>query len=446
MDVGPAVDDVWAVTACVRAWTREKAGSVGWVEDEDGEFVLIEGAEVIPDWVDPESSKNRVFWRGGQLVILTPEDCLEVSTRAAGASLVAAGRGTTLPLAQELAGARIARALDQKMHWARYAVPIRAARLLAGPWGFAPLAVAALADDTPEPRHKRLPLVGTGPVIEIGLELTRLQYALLTSRKVSLPQALLAPEGNADEAVAAAADRGARLCLGLEMAYTLSEGRSHGHHLAMDAVLSGPVDFGALGSCQGRADDSDDWMNEDPLAGPLSEAAAPTEQELASLSERLRSFASGKSGVEGVSASGSGAQADPDGVEIFDPDKFMAALAGTLGITSQDGLPDLEKYFFDEDEDDEDDDDSGDGEVGGEGQGLESNARSKVKSNVGPEDEQDRQLLDVLQGPAPGVGEARAEELDLNLIENLVKSFEHEHGGHGPASSLFESVFRKRKI
>lgn len=35
------------------------------LQDEDGDFLLIEAAQSLPDWMDPEVMKNRFFlWKG----------------------------------------------------------------------------------------------------------------------------------------------------------------------------------------------------------------------------------------------------------------------------------------------------------------------------------------------------------------------------------------------
>ena len=37
------------------------------VEDGDGAFLLIEAARALPAWLEPDTSANRVFVRGGAL-------------------------------------------------------------------------------------------------------------------------------------------------------------------------------------------------------------------------------------------------------------------------------------------------------------------------------------------------------------------------------------------
>ncbi|KAH0623562.1 hypothetical protein JD844_006452 [Phrynosoma platyrhinos] len=41
-----------------------------WVDDNDGEFLLIEAADFLPKWLNPENSMNRVFFHCGELCII----------------------------------------------------------------------------------------------------------------------------------------------------------------------------------------------------------------------------------------------------------------------------------------------------------------------------------------------------------------------------------------
>ncbi|KDQ54784.1 hypothetical protein JAAARDRAFT_37887 [Jaapia argillacea MUCL 33604] len=60
MRVGDCVDDEWCV-----AWLLKEATTkwdvVASIFDSDGEFLLIEGAEVLPSWVTPKNAENRVW-------------------------------------------------------------------------------------------------------------------------------------------------------------------------------------------------------------------------------------------------------------------------------------------------------------------------------------------------------------------------------------------------
>ncbi|KAG0378277.1 hypothetical protein BGX24_004297, partial [Mortierella sp. AD032] len=67
---GDSIDDEWLVVHLLREITKRIPGSVARVQDNDGEFLLIEAADHIPAWLDPENSDNRVFIYQGNLHII----------------------------------------------------------------------------------------------------------------------------------------------------------------------------------------------------------------------------------------------------------------------------------------------------------------------------------------------------------------------------------------
>ncbi|KAF9275907.1 hypothetical protein BGZ68_010379 [Mortierella alpina] len=67
---GDSLDDEWMVVFLLREITKRIPGSIARVQDNDGEFLLIEAADFIPSWLDPDNSDNRVFIHGGQLHII----------------------------------------------------------------------------------------------------------------------------------------------------------------------------------------------------------------------------------------------------------------------------------------------------------------------------------------------------------------------------------------
>ncbi|KAK4703798.1 hypothetical protein P7C70_g2422, partial [Phenoliferia sp. Uapishka_3] len=56
-----AVDDEWFIVYLLREVTKVWEEAVVEVMDEDGQFLLIEGAEELPKWVTPDNAENRVF-------------------------------------------------------------------------------------------------------------------------------------------------------------------------------------------------------------------------------------------------------------------------------------------------------------------------------------------------------------------------------------------------
>ncbi|KAF9110245.1 hypothetical protein BGX27_006612 [Mortierella sp. AM989] len=68
--IGDSLDDEWLIVFLLREITRRIPGSVARIQDNDGEFLLIEAADFIPSWLDPDNSENRVFIYNGNLHII----------------------------------------------------------------------------------------------------------------------------------------------------------------------------------------------------------------------------------------------------------------------------------------------------------------------------------------------------------------------------------------
>ncbi|KAH6917569.1 SGT1 protein-domain-containing protein [Coprinopsis sp. MPI-PUGE-AT-0042] len=79
MRVGDCVDDEWCVVWLLREVSAKWDLAVN-VFDSDGEFLLIEAAEVLPHWVSPSNSENRV-WIYKNRLHLIPLDFVSPSSR-----------------------------------------------------------------------------------------------------------------------------------------------------------------------------------------------------------------------------------------------------------------------------------------------------------------------------------------------------------------------------
>ncbi|XP_044715486.1 SGT1 protein [Hirsutella rhossiliensis] len=73
-DYGDAVEDEWLIVYMLRELTKSHPAL--WVRavDADGEFLLIEAANVLPEWLSPEMDQNRVWLHDGKLFIIPLED------------------------------------------------------------------------------------------------------------------------------------------------------------------------------------------------------------------------------------------------------------------------------------------------------------------------------------------------------------------------------------
>lgn len=67
---GDNIEDEWFIVYLVKQITKEFPELVARIEDNDGEFLLIEAADFLPKWLDPENSANRVFFHCGELCLI----------------------------------------------------------------------------------------------------------------------------------------------------------------------------------------------------------------------------------------------------------------------------------------------------------------------------------------------------------------------------------------
>uniref|UniRef100_A0A673HG91 Protein ecdysoneless homolog n=1 Tax=Sinocyclocheilus rhinocerous TaxID=307959 RepID=A0A673HG91_9TELE len=69
-EFGDNVEDEWFIVYLLKHITCTFSDIAAVVYDNDGQFLLIEAAEHLPKWLDPDSSENRVFLYRGELHIL----------------------------------------------------------------------------------------------------------------------------------------------------------------------------------------------------------------------------------------------------------------------------------------------------------------------------------------------------------------------------------------
>ncbi|KAG6148319.1 hypothetical protein E4U35_000270 [Claviceps purpurea] len=69
-DYGEAIEDEWLIVYILRELTRSFPSLWVRVADTDGEFLLIEAANTLPDWISPEIDENRVWLHHAKLHII----------------------------------------------------------------------------------------------------------------------------------------------------------------------------------------------------------------------------------------------------------------------------------------------------------------------------------------------------------------------------------------
>lgn len=57
---GDSIEDEWVIVYLLRELTKRHKDIWVRVVDSDGEFLLVEAAGALPEWVEPEIARNRV--------------------------------------------------------------------------------------------------------------------------------------------------------------------------------------------------------------------------------------------------------------------------------------------------------------------------------------------------------------------------------------------------
>ncbi|KAJ8958175.1 hypothetical protein NQ318_006114 [Aromia moschata] len=73
---GDNIEDEWFMVFILQQLTKEIPGLIARVYDVDGEFLLIEAADYLPGWANPETCENRVYLSEGN-VHLVPRESLD---------------------------------------------------------------------------------------------------------------------------------------------------------------------------------------------------------------------------------------------------------------------------------------------------------------------------------------------------------------------------------
>eukprot|EP01062_Namystynia_karyoxenos_P061662 TRINITY_DN5405_c0_g1_i1.p1 TRINITY_DN5405_c0_g1~~TRINITY_DN5405_c0_g1_i1.p1 ORF type:complete len:805 (+),score=170.40 TRINITY_DN5405_c0_g1_i1:81-2417(+) len=247
---GDSCEDEWVATGLLLRASASPAGRglAFRITDGDGQFMLIEAAEVLPGWMEPEGMENRFWAVGGRLVALPPApvhpgQCMALAF-AGGTDdgaicgplpLPAALRvlanchpeSFAVPEVQELVMRRVpacpGRAASEHAHWARCVVPTPVACALAQqPQLVAPAVLALCAPGATGLRHAKA-MRALAParcgLSEVSVRFSRTLYAMLRQHSFVPPGAHFPLPETPESAEHSAALLGGRLACGWEIAY-----------------------------------------------------------------------------------------------------------------------------------------------------------------------------------------------------------------------------------
>ncbi|KAE8905662.1 hypothetical protein PF005_g649 [Phytophthora fragariae] len=481
--VGDAIQDEWVVAKLLFDITKQFPGVVGRIADSDGEFLLIESAEALPDWVTPEDSDRRVFVVDGKLHIAPPASAQDRGNEGdlhdedALQQVLDAGVKTEATAAvQKLIWHKLNEVptyLRENRHRVRCLLPERAARVFAVNGELVGPAVEAFYYREPKQAGLVCGKMATflpeaEGVVEHMVTFSKAMFAQLKQQEFYPPKSFLRDAryrvletSKGEENThpdAQAADIGVKLACGLELLYAGDGedqlGRSW-KQIVDEALQQKDV---KLSSLPIQSDDDDSWLyvHPDTLESQLKRAAmsgaAPGPggaDELQNMAAMFGKFVEGVSGVEGV-----------EGTEPiqFDMSSFMDVLNGhEAGGRSAAGLDaPWGEHFMDEDEPDSDEDSV---EEEGDDEDLTLDeamaemeaelAGTKVAKSFSRfeevEDDQKETSPSAQEDEPVDVGSAsfssaKPLDLDYNLLSNLLESFASQEGHAGPVSNILNEM------
>eukprot|EP00877_Chromochloris_zofingiensis_P008855 jgi/Chrzof1/4222/Cz14g03190.t1 len=233
---GDNIEDEWFIVWLLMELTRLMSDISVRVWDDDGEFLLIEAAYVIPRWLKPENAANRVWFRAGQLQVvplpspkhptIPPFPTLQETLQ-----ILQSGHIKTYhsrieqPIMQRLAG--YPGIANQQMHRARVQVPARVAHVLKHEPQLVSAAVEAFYyRDTSDMRlAARMQHFPRQDMTSAVLSMNRCMYAQLMQQQFVAPKGYPVPAAGSSHVKAA--DLGLKITTGLEIVAALGQQHMH---------------------------------------------------------------------------------------------------------------------------------------------------------------------------------------------------------------------------
>ncbi|KAJ4387983.1 hypothetical protein N0V93_008586 [Gnomoniopsis smithogilvyi] len=203
-DYGDCVEDEWLIVYIVRELTKQFSNVWARVSDSDGEFLLVEAANVLPKWLSPENDANRAWLHAGQLHIIPRQPVSDVPsnkvTLAQAVRVLRSSPDTLVhsPLIEAEAFYRLEKypsQIQESIHHAMVTIPRQIAHVLHElPRAIAPATEAFYLRD---PMSLK-PLMSTSAdhltfpptdLVDVSVRFTKVLYAQLKSQQFSPPPA-----------------------------------------------------------------------------------------------------------------------------------------------------------------------------------------------------------------------------------------------------------------
>ncbi|KAI3993499.1 hypothetical protein MKX01_002512 [Papaver californicum] len=226
---GDNLEDEWFIVFLLFEISRKIPQLSIQVWDTDGDFLLIEAAFYLPNWLNPETSKNRVFIRRGELIIVPKQSFpsnpkLIVALHYIGLHDKEVRAPEPIQLAIRNRILEYPNRARLNMHQVRVRVPVSIAKVLKYEPCLISLAVASFYDrDIDSMKHaakmEKFLSGGTSEeIVRVSIRMSRAMYAQLVQQTFQAPKCYPMPSRN-DSSVYLEAELGMKIACGFEMMY-----------------------------------------------------------------------------------------------------------------------------------------------------------------------------------------------------------------------------------
>lgn len=391
-DYGDCVEDEWLIVYILREITKQFPNLWARVSDSDGEFLLVEAANVLPKWLSPENDANRAWMHTGQLNIIPRQPSADAQsnrmTLPEAIRVIQTGPNTLLhsPLIEAEAFYRLEKypgQIQTSLHYVMVSIPRKLAYVLheisrsiapaveafylRDPVSLKPL-MSASADRLTFP---------PADVVDLSIKFTKVLYAQLKSQQFPPPPSwhplLAASEQEvASESIESAQKKQSMIELGMKVTCgfeMLAVGAAKSNNRATrelailleDLAEDGPsalptdADIASWEDC--RREDDDSWMDinfedfENELNGQTSSAKDKSfgdinaQADLRKIVSRFEAFLNDdKAGIDGAEFdemdeddddddSGSDNESEGEDRDVsFDEEEFARMMREMMGL------------------------------------------------------------------------------------------------------------------
>ncbi|KAI5288756.1 hypothetical protein KEM54_004905 [Ascosphaera aggregata] len=232
-EYGDSIEDEWVITYLLRELTRRFNELWVRVTDSDGEFLLVEAAATLPEWLEPDIAVNRIWIHKGELIIIKPDSHKRHITEklsfqdARKVILDEPKRLMHSPTIEEEAFYRLRnypKQISQNMHTARIRLPRRIAWLLHIKPAFISPAVEAFYLRDPislkplQAKNANNLTFQADDFVTVSVKFSRVGYAQLKSQDFAVPTVWAGKLPSPDnQTVFASAETGMKVSCGFEM-------------------------------------------------------------------------------------------------------------------------------------------------------------------------------------------------------------------------------------